>query len=448
MTTLGIGLVLVIGLGTWFHALDTNPNITVPILVMPTNNAYNYYKAAAYAMVDTGKIDWAIQNRRKAIYENLRGGRVSATTDDRPYSLKEKKVLVAENAAALQLLHTGYRYPFQHPALRSFSATFPEYQKERALARLLALQAQTDAQKGDWKGALNADLDAVQLGETMPRGGALIGMLVGEACQSIGRRGAWETVGHLNAPQARAEARRLEAIRTYHVPAADVLQEEEWSAQASLLELMQRKDWPGSLLGMTGNAGDGGNGADSGLTAANFDRWALGTRIRLTGKRTIMENYTHYMDQNIAIARQPYAAHRMPPAVPSDPVDQILLPVFAGVRFDEVEAHTQNALLLITLALQAYREDHAAFPATLRVLTPQYLRAVPDDPFALSGPMHYKRLGSRYLLYSVGPDGKDDGGKAIFDAALPAPTSPSDIDRRRIVEQDSLGDIVAGVNIP
>jgi type II secretory pathway pseudopilin PulG len=281
----------------------------------------------------------------------------------------------------------------------------------------------------------------------MPRGGSLIGMLVGEACQAIGRRKAWEAAGHLNAAQARAEARRLEGIRAYHVPASDVLQEEKWSAQASLLELMRRKDWPGSLLGMTGNAAENGNEADNGLRAPNFDKWALGTRIRLTGKRTIMANYTRYMDQSIAIARQPYATHSVPPTVPSDPVNQLLLPVFAGIRFGEVEAHTQNALLLITLALQAYQKDHGPYPAALSLLTPHYLRNVSDDPFALSGPMHYKRLGNKYLLYSVGPDGIDDGGRAIFNATLPAPANPGDIDRRRFVEQVSLGDIVAGVNI-
>ena len=68
------------------------------------------------------------------------------------------------------------------------------------------------------------------------------------------------------------------------------------------------------------------------------------------------------------------------------------------------------------LALRAYRLEHGAYPATLAALTPAYLKQIPNDPFAASGPLHYKRQGSKYVLYSIGPDGKDDGGKPIFDA--------------------------------
>ena len=34
---------------------------------------------------------------------------------------------------------------------------------------------------------------------------------------------------------------------------------------------------------------------------------------------------------------------------------------------------------------------------------------VPDDPFA-TGPLHYHRLADGVVVYSVGPDGKDNGG--------------------------------------
>ena len=453
MISLGIVVVLVIGLGIWFHILDTNPTVAVPAPAMPVNNAYTYYKSAAESVVDSGKIEWAIQNRPTKTPQPKRGGLYpgssspGSVTDDRPYSLSEKEAIVAENSTALQLLHTGFRYPCQEPSVRSFNANYPEYQKQRGVARLLALQAQADAQTGDWNGALKADLDAVQLGETMPRGGGLIAMLVGEACQSIGRRRAWEAAGHLNAAQAGAAAKRLAQIQTHHVPTADVLEVEKWGMQASLMELMHRKDWPGAFLGIMGNDAGNNNADDGFLTTANFDRWKFATLIRLTGKRTIMANYTHYMDQSIADARQPYAIQTIAPPVPSDAVNQVLLPVFAGVRFGEVGSQTQNALLLMTLALQAYQIDHHAYPRSLSQLAPQYLQAVPADPFAPAKPLAYKRFGAKYILYSVGPDGKDDGGKAIFNSTKPGPTTPSDTDKRRLIEEESLGDIVAGVNI-
>ena len=60
--------------------------------------------------------------------------------------------------------------------------------------------------------------------------------------------------------------------------------------------------------------------------------------------------------------------------------------------------------------------------------------------------MHYKRIGSKYVLYSIGPDGKDDGGRPIFDSSKPPPPAGSERDYRYKVEQNSSGDVVAGVN--
>ena len=51
------------------------------------------------------------------------------------------------------------------------------------------------------------------------------------------------------------------------------------------------------------------------------------------------------------------------------------------------------------------------------------------------------------MLYSVGPDGKDDGGKAIFDTTQPAPGPNDTSDRRRYTLDNSTGDVVAGVNM-
>ena len=430
MLMLGLVLPSALGLTLWSRALDRNPNVSIPTPTVPTPNARDYYIAASNAAIDSDKISFAVGSWNPA---------TKPSGDNHFYSPADKEKLVAENAGAINTLHTGFRCPYQEPPHRSFSATFSHYQKMRTLARLLFLQAQVDGEKGDWGGSIDADLDAVQLGETMPRGGPLIGMMVGDACQAIGRRHAWGAADHLDAARARAAARRLETIRAAHVPFADVLQEEEWETQASLLEMMHRRDWPGDILASFSPDQQGNQLASN---------WQTAPRIRLAGKRNIMANYTRYMDQSIADARRPYPAHLPAPPSPSDPVDQILLPFLTeyGGHLDDVKADTQNALLLTMLALRAYRLDHGADPSALSVLVPQYLQAVPTDPFALSGPLHYKHLGMKPLLYSVGPDGKDDGGKAIFDRTIPAPTNADGYERRHAVQENSAGDVVAGVN--
>lgn len=436
MIVLGLVAVLILGLGLWVHNLDKNPEISVPTPAMPARNAYDYYKAAGDALVDEHKIGFALSPHTSG--GGYPGGRQDPA--DHIYSLAEKAALVNENEGAIQMLHQGFRFPYQEPAW-SFSTQFTDYAKFRGLARLLSVKAEVDAEQGDWGGAMTAGIDAVHLGETMPRGGPILGTYTGAECQAIGRRPAWQAVDHLNAIQAREAARRLEQVRASHIPFAEILQPEKWRTQANLLELMRQRNWPGNWQAMLDNGLP-----DGGQSTPTWERWQTGMRIRLIGKRRIMANFTQYTDQIIANVRQPYAAQLIPPPLPADPVNHTLLPDFGRARFREVKTDTQNALLLTALALRAYKLDHGAYPSTLATLVPSYLQAIPDDPFALSGPIHYKRLGMKYLLYSVGPDGKDDGGTVIFHKNRPAPRGPGDVDQQHWVETDSRGDIVARVN--
>jgi hypothetical protein len=63
------------------------------------------------------------------------------------------------------------------------------------------------------------------------------------------------------------------------------------------------------------------------------------------------------------------------------------------------------------LAVERYRLAHSGqIPQDLSALTPLYLDAVPADPFD-GQPLRFKRLSKGYVIYSVGSDGRDDGGK-------------------------------------
>ena len=68
-------------------------------------------------------------------------------------------------------------------------------------------------------------------------------------------------------------------------------------------------------------------------------------------------------------------------------------------------------VLRTEIALRLHQLEKGAYPAKLEALVPQYLDAVPIDPFSpdRSG-LVYKPEANSYSLYSVGPDGKDDGG--------------------------------------
>jgi len=73
------------------------------------------------------------------------------------------------------------------------------------------------------------------------------------------------------------------------------------------------------------------------------------------------------------------------------------------------QALSRMRLLETELALRCYRAERAAPPAQLTQLVPQYLQRVPQDAFN-GQPLVYRTQGTNWLLYSLGPDGVDDGG--------------------------------------
>ena len=66
----------------------------------------------------------------------------------------------------------------------------------------------------------------------------------------------------------------------------------------------------------------------------------------------------------------------------------------------------------LAFALAAYLADHGRYPARLAELSPAYVAEIPKDFFNHDADLHYAPQGEGYLLYSVGENGKDDGGRA------------------------------------
>lgn len=78
-------------------------------------------------------------------------------------------------------------------------------------------------------------------------------------------------------------------------------------------------------------------------------------------------------------------------------------------------------IVITAIALKRYQLRHGAYPSALAALKPEFATEVPRDPID-GKPLRY-RLNSdgTYVLYSVGDDGKDDGGDVS--AATPSKTT-------------------------
>lgn len=69
-------------------------------------------------------------------------------------------------------------------------------------------------------------------------------------------------------------------------------------------------------------------------------------------------------------------------------------------------------LLGLDAALALHHQETGRYPAKLDELVPHPFASVPLDPFS-GQPMIYRLTTNSYLLYSLGPDQTDDGGKPL-----------------------------------
>ena len=73
-------------------------------------------------------------------------------------------------------------------------------------------------------------------------------------------------------------------------------------------------------------------------------------------------------------------------------------------------AETMKRLSVAAIALKRFQLRHGNYPEALGQLVPEFLSAVPLDPVD-DQPLRYRRnADGTFVLYSVGPNNKDDGG--------------------------------------
>ena len=106
--------------------------------------------------------------------------------------------------------------------------------------------------------------------------------------------------------------------------------------------------------------------------------------------------------------------------LPADPQENksVTAPMFSMLapsldRMVEQYFHglAQRRMAAIALAIRLFESDTGKRPDKLEQLVPDYLPAVPADPFSPAGaPIRYAPHATPPLLYSVGPNGADEKG--------------------------------------
>jgi hypothetical protein len=113
-------------------------------------------------------------------------------------------------------------------------------------------------------------------------------------------------------------------------------------------------------------------------------------------------------------------------------VSKITIPNVVNALRVAVQNETKRRLAITAIALKRYELRHGHPPPNLSALTPELLGQVLIDPMS-GGPLCYRlNPDGTFVLYSVGEDGKDDGGKGGMDfwsgpdAVWPAAATPEE----------------------
>ncbi len=92
----------------------------------------------------------------------------------------------------------------------------------------------------------------------------------------------------------------------------------------------------------------------------------------------------------------------------------MIFPAISGSVMKFARIQMQVDLVRVACALERYRLAHDQYPETLETLAPQFIAKLPHD--IINGqPLHYRRTeDGQFVLYSVGWDETDDGGKIFL----------------------------------
>ena len=339
--------------------------------------------------------------------------------------LKRERATLARNAPALSLVRQviaiqkpvdGLPSPFDISNIQDFSFNA----RMRELARQLSQESDVRLADGDFVGAMNSKLDTMELGALIGRG-TLIGGLVGLAVESIGEIDSGKVAPHLDAKACREAVARLERIEARRLPLAQVLRDEQQRSLTDETKLLA--DFKAETNHKTGD--DGG-----------YPSTQDNAQLQVLSPGQLTRDNTRLFDALVQYAALPYskAAPVLPPKQELNPFTRghLLWAESGRYRFNWARAIAQHRLLRTALELRARKLESGSYPDSF---------TTPLDPFSpAQKPLVYKKSGTTYLLYSVGPDGKDDDAGEIQTIEIKEPSGIKIVTSK--LQPESFGDIV------
>lgn len=301
----------------------------------------------------------------------------------------------------------------------------PGVQKCRSLATALTARAMLRLGEGKYDAAWEDLMACHRLGRHLTHGATLLESLVGLAVRLVAQN---PTLAYLeNAPltskQILTKLKELQDLP----PLANMVDKIDLGERLLTLDSLQairsgRSDGPNKIPNEEDLAALDKIDWGSALRVCNtwYDRMAESLRMKdRPAREKAFDQLEKELDKMLVAKKELGNLDKLiengdPSQAAGERIGMILMGLLApAIRrmqgsFDRVEQIERN--LHVAFALAAYRKDTGRYPAKLSDLAPKYLTAVPNDLFT-GKPLIYKPGEKGYFFYSVGINGKDEGGR-------------------------------------
>jgi len=319
---------------------------------------------------------------------------------------EEMKALIAEyiadNNEALELLHDAAaiehsRYPIDLSA--GFETNVPNLSELRGAVFLLKLEAILHAENGESDLAMRSAKSCFGISNSLAKEPITVSQRVRSACQNV----AATTIEYC--------VNRIEFTDEQLTGLIGYIQNSEHNTDMSRAFVGER------CFGISFFIAP--ESVDPGLMGGVPFRPLLGLykAVGMADSDAII--YLDLMEEYMKIYQLPIhqrqdAAKAVEARFQSTSQAHILLRVIMPALSRIAVIDTRNIAQLLTarigLSIERYRLAAGKIPDKLEDLVPDYLDAVPKDPFD-GNDLRYKKLDAGFVVYSIGEDLIDDGGK-------------------------------------
>lgn len=331
--------------------------------------------------------------------------------------IRLQRATVARNGRVLRKIREGIALPVLHPLVSSREEDFDGYKEFRKIGQLMADESAVHLSDANWLEALNSCLDCIQFGILLSRGGPLGAAQAGCDIEEMGRANLAPIMNRLNIQECHEAAARLARIESLRPPYSDALRVEKVTALALTRESFEKEDWTDVVNETLKPNGDHFTESEKSI-------------LNNAGEDEILANLNKVLDEAIAGAESVYRPTKSSIGRGADPWSRMLTDAVttSSYRIQYENGRAQNAMIRSALELRANKLQTGTYPATIEL---------PTDPFANpangGGKMKYRLEGGSYLLYSIGPNAKDDNGVPVV------------VPENGVLTIETKGDLVAPV---